>query len=288
MAGSCFPIYASFNTIVIFYEVTLGVPVISATLLVILLLPTATGSTITKTRFSREEIALLACLFLSPTLLNLALILRRQTFYNRYGLTTQVAILVALSILLPCRIRLNRLAAYTGSILLILFLLKMQIWHTLRYPAPRNAAFLETIHPDLPLVVEEGQVFIEMNQYENAPLLSRLYFLKDTKASMQYRHTNLFQEFEAPDAMKAAGFPITANVAPYASFVNQHRQFLLLGSSVQWVFAKLLVSGATIAFVSDYEGSMPLPGYDTLSGNHAVTVANVFYNSSPLLIRAPC
>jgi hypothetical protein len=255
--GIVFPVYASFNTIVIFYELTLGVPVISAAVLVILLVPTATGSKTTSTIFSSEEIALLACLLLSPILLNLALMYRQETFYNRYGLTTQVAILVALSILLPCRMRLNRLAAYAGSILLILFLVKTQIWHTLRYPAPRNAAFLETIHPDLPLVVEEGQVFMEMNQYENAPLLSRLYFLKDTKASMQYRHTNFFQEFEAPDVMKAAGFPITANVAPYASFVNQHRQFLLLGSSVQWVFAKLLVSGATIAFVGDYKGSMP-------------------------------
>ena len=252
-----FNVFASFNTIVIFFETTLGVPIISAVLLMILLIPTGAASKTTTTRFSSEEATLLACLFLSPILLNLVLMVRQETFYNRYGLTTQVAIVVALSILLPSRMRLNRWAAYAGSMLLILFLLKTQVWHIVRYPVPRNAAFLETIHPDLPLVTEEGQVFMEMNRYENATLLSRLYYLKDPQASMEYEHTNIFQEFEAPDAMKKAGFPIVANVAPYATFVEQHRQFLLLGSSVQYVFTKLRLSGATIAFVGDYKGNMP-------------------------------
>jgi hypothetical protein len=96
-----------------------------------------------------------------------------------------------------------------------------------------------------------------MNQYENAKMLSRLFFLKDPQASMQYLHTNIFQDFEAPDVMQKAGFPFTANVAPYATFVHQHRQFLLLGSPVDWVFSKLLGNGATISFVGDYRGSMP-------------------------------
>jgi hypothetical protein len=125
------------------------------------------------------------------------------------------------------------------------------------YPVPRNAAFLGAIDSNLPLVIGEGQVFMEMNQYENAGLLSRIFFLKDPQASMQYSHTNIFQDFEAPDVMERAGFPFTANVAPYANFVHQHRQFLLLGSPIDWVFSKLLVSGATISFVGDYKGSMP-------------------------------
>ena len=58
---------------------------------------------------------------------------------------------------------------------------------------------------------------------------------------------NLFQDYAAPDVMKNAGFPVTANVAPYSSFVSQHRQFLLLGQPTEWVFQKLLHSGASVA-----------------------------------------
>ncbi len=65
-------------------------------------------------------------------------------------------------------------------------------------------------------------------------------------------HTNLFQEYAAPDVMKKTGFPFTAQVAQYSSFVSQHRQFLLLGARTEWVFQKLLDSGASIAFVGGY------------------------------------
>ena len=102
--------------------------------------------------------------------------------------------------------RFNRWAAYVGSILLALFILKMQVWHPVLYPVPRNAAFLGSMNPDLPIVIGEGQVFMEMNQYENAELLSRLFFLKDQQASMQLRHTNIFQDFEAPDVLKGQVF----------------------------------------------------------------------------------
>jgi hypothetical protein len=160
--------------------------------------------------------------------------------------------MVALAVFLGYRVRGNRLAAYAGSVLLILFIVKTQVWHVVRYPTPRNAAFLASIQPSLPIVVGEGQVFFEMNRYESASLLSRLYFLKDPQASMQYIHTNLFQDYAAPDVMRKAGFPLTANVAPYSSFVSQHRQFLLLGTPTEWVFQKLLHSSASIAFVGEY------------------------------------
>jgi hypothetical protein len=255
--GIVFPIHASYNTMAIFFEDTFGSPIISLALLAILLIPAIKGSETTTTRFLKEEIALLGCMFFSPILLNLFLMHRRATFYNRYCLASQVAILVALAIFVSYRTRLNRWAPYAGSILLVLFILKIQVWHTLLYPLPQNAAFLGAIDPNLPLVIGEGQVFIEMNRYENTGLLSRLFFLKDPRASMQYMQTNIFQDFEAPDVMKTAGFPLAANVESYASFVQQHRQFLLLGSPVEWVFAKLLRSGASISFVGDYRGSMP-------------------------------
>ena len=103
---------------------------------------------------------------------------------------------------------------------------------------------------------------MEMNHYENAALLSRLFYLKDKQASMQLAHTNFFESFEAPDDMKAAGFPLPAKIEAYSSFLSQHRRFLLLGAPREWVFIKLQQDGASMAFIGDYAGKMPYP--DTL------------------------
>ena len=113
-----FAVHPSFHTTIFFFEDMLGSPIISVVLLALLLIPAPQGSRSTITRFQSEEIALLACMFLSPILLNLLLMHRQGTFYNRYCLPSQVAILAALVILLPHRMRLSRWAAYAGSILL--------------------------------------------------------------------------------------------------------------------------------------------------------------------------
>ena len=253
-AGVVFAIYASPQTISLFYLNTLGAPILSFVFLAVLLAASIPGDRDPKPapEFAAEDLALFVCLLVNPILINLLLIHRRGTFYDRYCLTTQVAIMVALAIFLGRRVRRNRWAAYAGSIVLVLFIAKTQVWHALHFAAPRNAAFLASIQPSLPVVVGEGQVFVEMNRYESASILSRVYFLKDSQASMQYMHTNLFQDYMAPDVMKKAGFPFTANVAQYSSFVSQHRQFLLLGARTEWVFQKLLYSGASIAFIGGY------------------------------------
>jgi hypothetical protein len=252
--GVVFGVYASPQTTSLFYLNTFGAPILSFVLLAVLLAASTPvgGEPEPAAKFAAEDFALFACLLVNPVLVNLLLIHRGGTFYDRYCLTSQVAMMVALAVFLGYRVRGNRLAAYAGSVLLILFIVKTQVWHVVRYPTPRNAAFLASIQPSLPIVVGEGQVFFEMNRYESASLLSRLYFLKDPQASMQYIHTNLFQDYAAPDVMRKAGFPLTANVAPYSSFVSQHRQFLLLGTPTEWVFQKLLHSSASIAFVGEY------------------------------------
>jgi hypothetical protein len=254
-AGVVFGVYASSQTISLFFLNTFGAPILSFVLLAVLLadsMPRGGESAPAPPEFAAESYALLGCLLVNPILLNVLLIHRQGTFYDRYCLPSQVAIMAALAIFLAYRVRGNRGAAYAGSILLVLFIVKTQVWHVVHFQAPRNAAFLASIQPGLPIVVGEGQTFVEMNRYENALLLSRLYFLKDPQASREYMHTNLFQDFAAPDVMEKAGFPYTANVASYSTFVSQHHQFLLLGAPQEWVFQKLLHGGASIAFVGDY------------------------------------
>lgn len=255
--GIVFPAPASYNTIIVFFEDTFGAPIMAFVLLAALLVPLPERSETEKPRFLAEEIALLIWMFLSPILLNLILMRRHGMFYNRYCVDSQVAILTALAIFLAYRVRLHRLAAYAALGVLSLAILKDQVWHPLLYPVPKQTGVLALVQSSLPIVVGEGQVFMEMNQRENQAFLDRLYFLKDQQAALQYGHSNYFQDFEGPDVLGKAGFPFTANVAPYSDFVGQHRQFLLLAKPTEWVFAKLLANGASIAFVHDYSNAMP-------------------------------
>ena len=251
--GIVFGVHASFNTMGKFFEDTLNGPIMFFVLLAALLVPQPRKDREIRPEFLPEEFVLLACMFVSPILLSLILIYRQGAFYDRYGIASQVAILAALSIFLAYRFRLSRVAGWAASIVLLFFLLRNQVWHVLRDPVAANAAILASVEPKLPIVVGEGLVFMEMNHHEEPAVASRLYFLKDAEASMRYVHSNIYQTFEAPDDMKAAGFPIPGKIEQYSSFVSQHRQFLLIGAPVQWVFIKLRLDGASIAYLDDYK-----------------------------------
>jgi hypothetical protein len=255
--GIVFPASASYNTIVVFFEETFGASIMGFVLLAVLLVPVRDVSEENLPRFSAEDLVLFGCMVASPILLNLVLMHRHGMFYNRYCITSQVAILAALAIFIAYRLRRNRFAAYAAAAVLVLAILKLQVWHPLLYPEPAGTGALMSIRPNLPIVVGEGQVFMEMNQREDQSFLERLYFLKDQQASLQYGHSNYFQDFEAPDVLRKAGFPFTAKVAPYAAFVREHQEFLLLGSPREWVFTKLRASGASIAYFGDYSSAMP-------------------------------
>jgi hypothetical protein len=200
---------------------------------------------------------LLACLLLSPILMNVFLIHRQKAFVDRYAIASQAGILAAFAIFLAYRFRLSRAVAWAATIVLLCFLLRNQVWHALRSPFALNVSILASVQPNLPIVVGEGMVFLEMNHHEEPAVSSRLYFLKDAEASMRYVHSSFYQTFEAPDDMKAAGFPIPGNVEQYSSFVSQHRQFLLIGAPVQWVFIKLRQEGASIAYLDDFKDARP-------------------------------
>jgi hypothetical protein len=255
--GVVFGFPASLGAAGKFFEDTFNGPVMFFVVLAALLVPQSRRDGERHAEFLVEEWSLLACLFLSPILVNLVLMHRQGAFYDRYGIASQAAILAALSIFLAYRFRQSRVVAWSASIVLLFFLLRNQVWHVLRSPHAANSVNLATVKPALPIVVGEGMVFFEMNHHEQLPLVSRLYFLKDPEASLRYVHSNFYQTFEAPDDMKAAGFPIPANIEQYSSFVNHHHQFLFLGAPREWVFTKLRLDGASIVYLDDYKGSMP-------------------------------
>jgi hypothetical protein len=148
----------------------------------------------------------------------------------------------------------------------------------LRNRVTPNATNLASVEPTQPIVVGQGMVFMEMNHHEEPAVASRLYFLKDVDASMRYAHSSFFETFEAPDDMKAAGFPIPGKIEKYSSFVSQHRQFLLIAAPEEWVFVKLRLAGASIAYLDDYKGTKPY--IDTVL--YLVTMPS---NTNPAILR---
>jgi hypothetical protein len=227
-------------------------------LLALLLLPKDRGRE-QEPPVSTEDKAILICLLLNPVLLNLTFMVLHGGFYYRYCITTNVAIYVAFAMLLARRLRPGQLAS---TVAILGVLLGAVIAH--RYSRALSAHPLQPIpwarlRPDLPVVDASGQTFYEMNHYEAPRLLSRLYYLKDRAASLRYEHTNFFQDFEAPDDMKAAGFPIAGNVASYASFVRGHPQFLVVGAPGEWLLKLLQADGATIKSLGDFTMTAPYP-----------------------------
>ena len=250
--GVVFGSQPDFGTMGKFFEDTFSGAVTFFVVLAALMVPQKGKDREIHPEFLPEEFMLLACLFLSPILVNLVLIHRQKGFFDRYSIASQAAILAAFSIFLAYRFRLSRVAAWAASLVLLCFILKNQVWQVLRYPVEPNAGTLASVEPKLPIVVGGGMLFLEMNQRGEAAVVSRLYFLKDLEASMRYLHYNVFQTYEAPDDMKAAGFPIPGKIEQYSSFVGQHRQFLLIGNPAESVFTKLRLDGASIAYLDDF------------------------------------
>jgi hypothetical protein len=250
--GVVFGNQPDFGTIGKFFLDTFSGPVTFFAVLAALMVPQTGKNREQHPKFLPEEFMLLTCLSLSPILVNLYMMHRQKGFFDRYCIASQVAILAALSIFLAYRFRLSRVAAWAASIVLVCFILKNQVLPALRNPVEANAAFLASVEPKLPIVIGSGMLFLEMNQHGEPAVVSRLYFLKDLEASMLYLHCNVFQTFEAPDDMKAAGFPIPGTIEQYSSFVGPHRQFLFIGSPAEWVFTKLRLDGASFAYLDDF------------------------------------
>jgi hypothetical protein len=110
---------------------------------------------------------------------------------------------------------------------------------------------ISPIAPDLPLVDDSGLTFLEMNRRENSKFLSRVYYLNDAQAAVQYANATIFEGFPA----LVGKFPIRGNIMPYQDFIQQHQKFLVFGTynyPEDWLLRKLLVDHATLRFLGDY------------------------------------
>ncbi len=206
-------------------------------------------------RWRREEMLLFGCFLFSPFLLNIVLMRRHGAFWDRYAITTAAAIYVGMAILLAIRLRSQPFAGYAATAVLAIFFFQTAVSPMFSQLPPQDASALASIRPDLPLVDAGGVTFFEMNHHEKPEILSRLFFLKDRASALKYTHTNLFEDRGFGDGMKPY-FPISANVAPYADFISQHREFLVLGAYLapeEWLLRKLKDDGAELTWLGTYQ-----------------------------------
>ncbi|MHB8303119.1 MAG: hypothetical protein ACYDC6_09845 [Acidobacteriaceae bacterium] len=110
---------------------------------------------------------------------------------------------------------------------------------------------LSHVMQNLPLVDASGLTFLEMNSRENYTFLSRVYYLNDPHAAIQYSNATIFEGFP----YLKDKFSIRANIVPYKKFIQNHSQFLVLGTynyPEDWILRKLLADHATLRFLGDF------------------------------------
>lgn len=215
-----------------------------------------------------QSVLFVACV-LPPVLLNALSIYKRIPFYDRYAAPAAFMISIALVLFLAHESKANRLSGlvtivifFGASVVLPVELLAPSFADARQVPTTSMSRTpIGQIHPELPLVVNNALVFLEIDHYENDPeVLSRLYYLSDRDFALKYNMTDVT---EGLPLMKHY-FPIRATVLPYSDFVAEHRHFLVWGSldnEFGWLLRKLRADGVTVtelgAFDSeDYAGSL--------------------------------
>jgi hypothetical protein len=203
-----------------------------------------------------HEIAFVLTLALLPVAVNLVFMRSGGAFWARYCVVTAFGLYLLLGAGVGRGVRYRA----TPGLVAIASLVIMLALQWLPQPAaPADSLKLDDIGRQLPLVVGNGTTFLEMDHYEKAELLSRVYYLVDTESAARYAHATLFEGL--PRVRQY--FPIRANITSRQEFVDHNRHFLLLTRKVDpecWILPKLQADGARVTF--RYE--VPVPYKDRL------------------------
>jgi hypothetical protein len=213
---------------------------------------------------NRPEWVALVCILATPIAIIVHLTQMHASFFNRYGDIATLGLAVLLAVLV-CRWTANRPAvAVCASIILLSCSLRLQdavrfaahgdiFRHTEPIILPFQLAPLA--NADLPLVINSGLVFVEMNNHESAPLLDRTFYLTGGTVAIHYTHANIFENMSA----EAQALHYRAHVEPYSEFFQQHPHFYLLASDriypEDWMLRKLHDDGASLRLLGHVENS---------------------------------
>jgi hypothetical protein len=210
-----------------------------------------------------EWVAILGIL-VAPVILIVRLTQQHGAFFYRYGDFAVIGVAVLFAILL-CRLTAN----HTTAAVLAAFIFLMVSSRTqyalifaahgqiFRHTEPSIVPFHSDLITDgkLPLVVNSGIVFVEMNNHEDVSLLDHTFYLTGGPVAIQYTNANIFEGI--PDEVQA--FHLYGHSEPYPSFIQQHSEFYLLAGdhdfTEDWLLRKLHDDGAQVRLVGQVEDS---------------------------------
>ncbi len=209
-----------------------------------------------------SQMVLFAAAASVPVLLDLTMMQDHAPFWGRYCINSAVALYFIAALVVAFAFNRAARAGYAavGAVFLLLSIhdVALPAYRDSAHPAPANAGALSQVRPDLPLVAASGLTFVEMGQYENKALRSRLFYLRDRDAAIKFAHATIFEDLA--DFQQA--FHLAGTVESYAKFTHDHNDFLVFGTfdyPEDWLLRKLLADGATIVpagkFVTPYKDS---------------------------------
>jgi len=192
-----------------------------------------------------HEVALAVGLILIPAAAVALAATVTHVYLERYGLTAIVGSSILFAFLMFTASRGRNVGGVT---LLAIFVLGF-IAQTLG--APQGPTVIQTRTPDqfekdLPFVISNGRLFLEIDHGAPADLTSRMYFLRDPRAALHYTGSNIFDNGYL---IMKRWFPIRGHVEDYDKFISEHRRFMVYGPMdfpLDWLILKLVDDGARL------------------------------------------
>ncbi len=115
-----------------------------------------------------------------------------------------------------------------------------------------SAGGVNAIAPDLPLVDNSAQRFIEADNRLSAADLKRFVYVTDETEAMRVTHSNAGEGVAA----MAPALHLHSRVVPYADFIAAHKQFLVLGEVNHlddWFLKAVIDQGARVRLLGKYD-----------------------------------
>ncbi|HLY19087.1 MAG TPA: glycosyltransferase family 39 protein [Bryobacteraceae bacterium] len=182
-----------------------------------------------------------------------------RIFETRYGLLAVVGFAILFTLLAYARTANRRI---TGVLLVATFLAGFLVNSFWAPPddTPQSMTIRgiepDQVEKDLPFVIANGTLFLQVDHFAKPELTSRLYLLRDSQAAVRYTGSNVF---EIGYPILQSWFPIKGHVEDYQTFISRHDRFMVFGpmhDPLDWLIFKLVDDGAQMNFRGQFGDSL--------------------------------
>jgi len=202
------------------------------------------------------------CILGLPLLLAVIAALRHNQFFSRYGACAAIGFSFLVPAFVFRYVRYSRAVATLMTVALLITAavqcasanFEIQgIWrvHQAKDAIPLR---LDSLDPQLPIVVANAIGYTEMNERESAAVLTRTYYLYDRDSALKFSGSTVFEN----ENKVAALMGFQSKTAPLRPFLAANRQFYMIASFThpeEWLPRKLAASGATIKYLGKFEST---------------------------------